>query len=324
MAKPKLIGEDPFSVLCRACGGGIDLPETSRRGRLNCPTCGQGYPWDDGILVMGPSAGEDYPTEAHMLLAQVEPRHFWFTARNRLILSTMREMVGALRGCSVLDIGCGRGFVLAALERAGMVTVGLDVHLAGLRYARERARGILICDGSGRIPFSGQFDTAMLCDVIEHAEDDVALIRDARRALKEHGVLVITVPAHPSLWSALDEASGHKHRYTRRGLVDAMRRAGLRVHLVRSFNALLLPVQFLQRRLYRGRRLGDAVERTRLLEEALRPPPAPANAFLQLVMAADVLLSRLPVTFGASLIAVGSVDRGGGQARRPSYDDVRR
>ena len=179
---------------------------------VRCPQCGDLQATNDGgILVMqGPAAPtleeEDYPPSVYALLSKVEPEHFWFGERNRLILSTMREVLRSLEGRTVVDIGCGSGFVTAALERAGMWTCGLEAHMAGLRLARTRMHGQLLCETAMRIPFAAQFDAAMLCDVIEHAPDDIAVLRAAGAALRPGGIVVVTVPAHQWLWSPLDDA----------------------------------------------------------------------------------------------------------------------
>ena len=274
---------------------------------IACAGCSRAYTWQDGVLILGESADpDDYPEELHALLAEVEPQHFWFGERNRLILSTMREVLGQLAGRAVLDIGCGTGFVTAALERAGMDTWGLDMNLAGLRHARVRVRGPLLCEDAARVPFTGQFDVSMLCDVIEHTPDDGVVLREAVHALKPGGAVVVTVPAHPFLWSTLDDASGHKRRYTRATLASAMAEAGLRVRVVRYFNTVLFPVQVLQRLLMRGRPAQTPEARLAIVRDALRVPPPLQNGILRLAMSADLALSRLPKTAGTSLIAIGA------------------
>jgi SAM-dependent methyltransferase len=246
---------------------------------------------------------QDYPDNVYALLVAVEPRHFWFRARNRVIAATLRAALGELRGRTVLDVGCGTGGVLAALEQAGMHGCGLDMHLVGLRHARRRTRGPLVCETATRIPFSAQFDAVLLCDVIEHTADDSDVLREASRALAPGGSLLVTVPAHPKLWSVVDEVSGHKRRYTQQMLVSAMQQAGLRVRLLRYFNGLLWPAQVLQRRRYRGPAPASPETRLDILRQALQIPPAPINALLHFALVADPLLTRLNV--GTSLIALG-------------------
>jgi 2-polyprenyl-3-methyl-5-hydroxy-6-metoxy-1,4-benzoquinol methylase len=250
-----------------------------------------------------PTLEEDYPASVYALLSEVEPKHFWFGERNRLILSTMREVLRSLDSRTVVDIGCGTGFVTAALERAGMRTCGLEAHMGGLRVARTRIRGPLICETAMRIPFSSQFDAAMLCDVIEHTPDDVAVLRAARASVRPGGIVVVTVPAHQWLWSPLDDVSGHKRRYSRQSLIHAMSNAGLRVRLARYFNSLLLPAQIAQRLIASPR--GRHPDRLTLLQRGLTPPSEPWNSLMRIAMRADLALSRAPLTFGASLIAIG-------------------
>jgi SAM-dependent methyltransferase len=274
---------------------------------LRCAGCGATHAWDGGILVLGrPGHPTDYPSSFHALLAAAEEEHFWFAARNRVILATMRRTIGNLRDRSVLDIGCGTGYVMAALERAGMRACGLEMNLEGLRHARARTNGWLIGQDAAEIPFVDEFDVAMLCDVIEHAADDLALLRAAARALKHQGCLVVTVPAHPGLWSPIDEASGHKRRYTRRGLDDLLEHAGLHRRQVRYFNTLLVPVLALQRLLLRRRSISTETERLELIRDAVRVPRAPLNRLLEVAAVADLALGRLAPPFGTSLIAVGA------------------
>lgn len=273
---------------------------------MRCQRCGQVSPQEGGILRLGDEAPpEDYPVELYSAIAEVEARHFWFRARSRLVVSTLREALGPPRGRSVLDIGCGTGFVMAALERAGFAVAGLDMHLEGLRHARARTRGPLFCESATRVPFSSQFDAVTLLDVIEHTADDVAVLREASGALRPGGALLVTVPAHQRLWSAVDEAWGHRRRYSRASLVAAMRAAGLIVPAARYFGALLLPAQVAQRMRLGGRPPRSEAERARLTRDALRVPPEPVNGLLYLAALADLALSRFPGSIGTSLIAVG-------------------
>jgi hypothetical protein len=61
-------------------------------------------------------------------------------------------------------------------------------------------------------------DAVVLLDVVEHVDDDRAFVGDLVAGLDPGAVLIATVPALPSLFSAWDEAMGHHRRYTRRSL----------------------------------------------------------------------------------------------------------
>ena len=65
------------------------------------------------------------------ILNQVEARHFWFQARNDVIQTLVRQVTAAWKsGYRVLEMGCGDGNVLSALEDAcddGRV-IGMDLY----------------------------------------------------------------------------------------------------------------------------------------------------------------------------------------------------
>lgn len=91
------------------------------------------------------------------------------------------------RGASVLDVGCGSGFIahhLAALMGASVT--GIDVRRgvdAPIRY---------FCFDGARVPFrDSSFDAALLCYVLHHAQDQRAFLREVRRSLRAGGLAVV-------------------------------------------------------------------------------------------------------------------------------------
>lgn len=295
-------------ILCEACGGRVTVAiDGGDEGKPSeCPHCGRSFTWTEGVLVLGQThTANDYPEDIDEILVAVEPRHFWFSARNELLLATMRELLGPIEGRRVVDIGCGTGFVLAALQRAGALTCGVDMHMSVLGHARSRTGALLVCHDAASVPLARQFDIAMLCDVIEHAQDDAGVLHAAAATVVPGGAVVVTVPANPALWSPLDEVYGHKRRYTHRMLTAALQRAGLTVVAVRRFNALLYPPQLIQR--HALRRLSASADRAEILRRGLQPPPAPVDAVLRVVSRLEIPLSRLSPPFGTSLVAVARV-----------------
>jgi cyclopropane fatty-acyl-phospholipid synthase-like methyltransferase len=52
-------------------------------------------------------------------LSAIEDRHFWFRARNQVIAGLVGQLTARLpAGYRVLEVGCGTGNVLRALEEA--------------------------------------------------------------------------------------------------------------------------------------------------------------------------------------------------------------
>jgi ubiquinone/menaquinone biosynthesis C-methylase UbiE len=149
-----------------------------------------------------------------------------------------------------LEIGCGTGFVITGL-RAKFPQVsftGSEIFLAGLRFAADRLPGVQLLQMDARhIPFKEEFDVVGAFDVLEHIEEDEAVLTEMFRAVRPGGGIMITVPQHPWLWSQLDDLSYHKRRYTRRELLTKVRAAGFEVKLVTSFVSFLLPLMYLSR-----------------------------------------------------------------------------
>jgi hypothetical protein len=117
--------------------------------------------------------------------------------------------------------------------------------------------------------------------------------------------LLVTVPAHPRLWSVVDEVSGHKRRYTKASLSRVLESAGLTIRLVRPFNVALLPLQVLQRWSdLRQLSKNGVVDPRNILNRTLRVPPPWANTLLRWASRADCGLAYMPAAFGASLVAV--------------------
>ena len=96
-------------------------------------------------------------------------------------------------------------------------------------------------DGT-RLPLrDASVDCLLAIDIIEHFDDDAALLAELHRALRPGGQLVVNVPHHPWLWSPHDAVLHHKRRYARGELQRKLAAAGFRVERAQGFNFLLLP-----------------------------------------------------------------------------------
>jgi len=175
----------------------------------------------------------------HTAMLDHDERHWWYRGR-RAILRAELDRLPAPPGGRVLDAGCGSGRTLDELSAYG-APAGIDaspdaVERAGARGYEDVRTGTLEA-----LPWEdGRFGLVTCLDVIEHVDDDRAVLRELLRVSASGGRLVVTVPAYPALWSSHDLVNRHRRRYTRRTLAAALSDAGWELERMTGFNALLL------------------------------------------------------------------------------------
>lgn len=123
-------------------------------------------------------------------------------------LRCLAPRLAAMRG-SVLDVGCGEQPFRFLLPREARYT-GIDVPAAG-DFGMRAHPDVIPFDGR-RIPFrDASFDHVVCTEVLEHAEDPVALIAEMLRVLRPGGTIALTVP----FAARVHHAPHDHHRFTR-------------------------------------------------------------------------------------------------------------
>lgn len=137
-----------------------------------------------------------------------------------------------------------------------------------------------------RIPFADEFDVVGAFDVLEHITEDVVVLAEIHKSLKPGGVLVLTVPQHPWLWSQADEYAVHQRRYTAAEIQQKLHDAGFNILRSSSFVSILLPAMAVAR--FRQRKEGldyDPTQEMRL--------PSWLNAAMAACMRLELRLMRM-------------------------------
>jgi 2-polyprenyl-3-methyl-5-hydroxy-6-metoxy-1,4-benzoquinol methylase len=300
-----LCGEEPRSTTvacireavrlrCRSCGRAkLADAEVWRCDCGAAVTCHQGVWRFDSFEPVG------FAPQTRARLAGFEEHHFWFEAREQLVLAQLERH--ALAPGSVLDLGCGNGRLLAALATRGAATTGVDAYPDSLARARARApKATLLQADILDVPLeSGGFDLVTALDVLEHVAPG-AFFDEARRLLAPQGHLLLSVPAFRCLWSQRDVAAGHRKRYQRADLAAELAVHGFEVLSATHYQFLLFPLLWLSRRL-------DA-SRDRPLE---RSPPALLRRLLGWINQQEVRWwGRKSLPWGSSLMVVARPHEG--------------
>lgn len=232
-------------------------------------------------------------------MAALDQRHWWYRARRDVLAALIRRRARPPRGARVLEIGCGTGHNLAMLGQFGEVeAVELD---AAARAVAEQRLGKTVMDSPlpqlKDVP-KAHYDLIAAFDVIEHIRDDHAAMLSIGKRLKPGGRLVMTVPAHPWMWSAHDVVNHHVRRYSRRRLQYLIANTPLRLEALGYFNSLLFPAAVGERMVSKllGKDKAD-----------LTMPAAPLNFMFEKTFALERhLVGRLALPPGLSLFAIAS------------------
>lgn len=130
----------------------------------------------------------------------------WWTGETRWLrllqnmvparLAYFNPIVGDWRGKSVLDLGCGGGFMSEALARRGAHVIGVDPSAPAIAIAQKHAEtsGLSIDYRVGMgesLPVAeSSVDIVVCVDVLEHVRDLDAVIGEIRRVLKPGGLFL--------------------------------------------------------------------------------------------------------------------------------------
>jgi SAM-dependent methyltransferase len=177
---------------------------------------------------------------------------------------------------SVLELGPGAGAVAARLaERYEYVGVEPDPDACLLAQVRVGGRGEVLCGDEGILPRSARFDLVCGFELLEHIEDDAAVLRLWRERVREGGFLLLSVPAHARRFGPHDRLVGHYRRYDPTALAQLLSEAGFAQPVVLSFGFplgyALEAARNVIGRLARSERTME--ERTASSGRRLQPPP---------------------------------------------------
>lgn len=177
---------------------------------------------------------------------------------SRWMADTIRPWVGT----RVLEIGAGTGNLTVNLTPRQLYWAS-DVnpmYVAELEKLRESRPYLHTSRADGctleTFPPERDFDTVVCLNVVEHIEDDRAILRNIREVLAPGGRAIILVPRGQWLYGTLDEVLGHFRRYSPAQLATAGRDAGFELETMTYFNRSGTPAWWLNGKILRRRFFG--------------------------------------------------------------------
>src|SRR3989338_11293002 len=152
---------------------------------------------------------------------------------NQLIASNVK-------GDSVLDIGCGNGFLLGLLSKSRKV-YGIEPNNDLIKLAKEINPKLIVYKGFAEEIdklITNKLDSVLMIDVLEHIENDIIQIQKIHNHLNEDGQFIIVVPAYQFLYGKRDKNNGHYRRYSKKDLIKKLSKNGFKIKLIRYWNML--------------------------------------------------------------------------------------
>ena len=108
------------------------------------------------------------------------------------------ESFDALKGFSILDVGCGGGLVCEPLTRLGAKVTGIDADENAIQVAKDHAKEFdLKIDYQAKttdalIKKKKQFDVVLALEIIEHVPDQQAFVEEIVKLCKPNGLIIFS------------------------------------------------------------------------------------------------------------------------------------
>lgn len=174
-------------------------------------------------------------------LVALEDSYWWHVAKRQLVMQLLAKHCpppGRL-----VEGGIGSGRNLVEFQSVGYDVTGFDLMPESVAHVRHRGiEDVRVHDLCQPWPVDADsLRAVVLLDVLEHVPDPIGVLRHVHAALERDGAVIITVPAHPWLYSRWDEQLGHFRRYTVREFRQHATEAGFRVASLQYWNSFTMP-----------------------------------------------------------------------------------
>jgi SAM-dependent methyltransferase len=187
-------------LVCPECKAAVTEPE------LRCAACGWCGELRDGVLVLLTDADRKDPVFARYLdnYAKISEDDLSTPVLDlryvRHQAANLASFAGDMCGASVLDLGCGQGFLTKTLLNRGASAIwAVDISLPYLSRLTDDSRIRPVCANAENLPFRNTFDVAVSTDVMEHVLNVGAYLFSLNQALRPGGRVFIRVPLEENL-----------------------------------------------------------------------------------------------------------------------------
>ncbi len=212
---------------------------------------------------------------------------WWYRGRARVIsrsLTCLRTAQGR-----ALDVGAGYGGMADTLKKFAKELDGTEPDEESRAQAKQRGYTNMYAElGDTRLPYN----LIAMFDVLEHIENDSALLAQLNTMLEPRGYLALTIPAFQWLWSEHDVAHHHFRRYTTSSVRKVLEQASFEIVYMSYWNmALFIPAALVR---LTGKSGAGSLALPKIIDKI----------FFAIVYAESFLLPWIRLPFGTGIVVL--------------------
>ncbi|MGV1037106.1 MAG: methyltransferase domain-containing protein [Candidatus Nanopelagicales bacterium] len=174
------------------------------------------------------------PLTGERTVPGIAAENYWFRRHEAAYEWVVESFADDLRGCRVVDSGCGEGYGADLLARAGADVLGLELDQLAAVHASDRYRhGLAICQANlDALPVADEVVSALVSmQVIEHLWNLSGFLQETFRILRPGALCVLSTPNRLTFSPGLERGGKptnpfHVEEFDADQLVDLMHAAG--------------------------------------------------------------------------------------------------
>lgn len=233
----------------------------------------------------------------------VDPSTNWYYQSKKIpLFRYFKKLVQAQnKKLTVIDFGSGSGFFAYELFNAFPESIE-DVLLIDIGYSEEEMEATKNepVKKLRYIPHGINDSVVIMMDVLEHIEDDYAIVEDIKSRLGSNAHFFITVPAFMSVWSSHDVYLGHYRRYTIPMVRQLLSKTKCDIQKQYYIYGSIFPLVWLVRRLKKNEQ-----NMTKPESSDMKPLPGPINFLLKQYNSFEMNFRKMNKLFGLTCVAEG-------------------
>lgn len=228
--------------------------------------------------------------------------HWYYQSKIQPLIAHVRKLLKTMPELTIIDVGSGSGFFAISIEKIFGNQIKkvclVDINYTPLEIENTKGRKI---EKMTHIPDRLENCLVVMMDVLEHIEDDLAMLQSIKKNSAGNNHYFITVPAFYSLWSNHDVALGHYRRYTIAMLNGVLSKANYNINRTYYLYGSLFPMIWTFRKLDNLKKNKDT---TKSNMQSFNPL---VNRILYGISSLDMKVASMNKLFGVTCLSEGVI-----------------